>query len=179
MSNAPLIVVRPLLHRAIVVPTLSPVIAVIALGLGSTRSEALEFFDGRIQAHGFAEMQIRVLDEQFGDNLDLAQWYNVVNLEVEVDALPDGWGPIDLLNAFVRLETRFDCVYSRGCGMMRGADAYGEAKKVADTAVKLADGAYAAKTWSDEASARKLQPVVVVVVLYGPRDHGDRANARD
>jgi len=83
---------------------LALVAAAIALGVGSSRSEALEFFDGRIQAHGFAEMQIRVLDEQFDDNLDLSQWYNVLNLEVEADILPDGWGPIDLLRAYVPTE---------------------------------------------------------------------------
>jgi len=114
-------------------------IAAIALGVFPTRSEALEFFDGRIQAHGFAEMQIRVLDEQFGDNLDLAQWYNVVNLEVEVDILPDGWGPIDLLQAYVRVEGRYDCVWKRGCGMFRSVNTYGDrAKRLPD---RLSDGA--------------------------------------
>jgi hypothetical protein len=100
-------------------------ISAIALCLPSARSEALEFFDGRIQAHGFAEMQIRVIDEQFGDNLDLAQWYNVVNLEVEVDVLPKGWGPINLLQAYVRVEGRYDCVWKRGCGMFRSVNTYG------------------------------------------------------
>ncbi len=113
-------------------------IAAIALGLGSTRAEALEFFDGRIQAHGFAEMQIRVLDEQFDDNLDLAQWYNVLSLEVEADILPDGWGPIDMLQAYVRVEGRYDCVWKRGCGMFQSVNTYGDrAKKLPD---RLSDG---------------------------------------
>ena len=61
---------------------------------------ALEAFDGRIQAHGFFEMQIRGLSEQYGLNgqeLGLAQWYNILNLELEFDIIPDGYGPIDLL----------------------------------------------------------------------------------
>ena len=113
-------------------------IAAITLGLVSARSEALEFFDGRIQAHGFGEMQIRVLDESFNDDLDLAQWYNVLNLEVEVDVLPDGWGPIDLLQAYVRVEGRYDCVWTRGCGMFRTANTYGDrARRLPD---RLSDG---------------------------------------
>ena len=101
-------------------------IIALALGLASTRSEALEYFDGRIQAHGFGEMQVRVLDQSFDDNLDLTQWYNVLNLEVEVDVLPNGWGPIDLLQTYVRVEGRYDCVWQRGCGMFRSVNTYGD-----------------------------------------------------
>jgi hypothetical protein len=36
----------------------------------------------------------------------------------------------------------------------KGIDAHDEAKKVTEVAVKLADGAYTAKTWSDESEAR-------------------------
>ncbi|MBW2577939.1 MAG: hypothetical protein JRE38_07705, partial [Deltaproteobacteria bacterium] len=113
-------------------------IIAFALGLASTRSEALEYFDGRIQAHGFGEMQVRVLDQSFDDNLDLAQWYNVLNLEVEVDVLPNGWGPIDMLQTYVRVEGRYDCVWKRGCGMFRSVNTYGDrAKRLPD---RLSDG---------------------------------------
>jgi len=37
----------------------------------------------------------------------------------------------------------------------KGAEAHGEAKKVTEVAVKLADGAYAAHTWNQEAAARE------------------------
>jgi hypothetical protein len=116
----------------------SAAVSIIALALTSTRSEALEYFDGRIQAHGFGEMQVRVLDQSFDDNLDLAQWYNVLNLEVEVDVLPNGWGPIDLLQTYVRVEGRYDCVWKRGCGMFRSVNTYGDrAKRLPD---RLSDG---------------------------------------
>ncbi len=113
--------------------------AVLGVGLLlSSSAAALEAFDGRLQAHGFAEMQIRALDEKFEQQLDLAQWYNVLNVELEFDILPDGWGPIDLLSAYVRVEGRYDCVYKRGCGMFSSADAYGDrAHRVPD---RLADG---------------------------------------
>ncbi|MCH8890051.1 MAG: hypothetical protein IH827_03065, partial [Myxococcales bacterium] len=70
--------------------------------------------------------------------LDLSQWYNVLNLELEIDVLPNGWGPIDQLQAYVRVEGRYDCVWTRGCGMFRTANTYGDrAKKLPD---RLSDG---------------------------------------
>ena len=90
------------------------------------RAEAIEAFDGRIQAHGFLEMQIRGLDRDFEEEFDLAQWYNVVNVELEFDILPDGWGPFDLLQAYVRVEGRFDCLYYDACGIFPSARTYGD-----------------------------------------------------
>jgi hypothetical protein len=98
------------------------------LAVGVSPARALEALDGRIQAHGFAEMQVRGMSEKFGVNhneLDLAQWYNVLNVELEFDIFPDGYGPIDLMSAFVRLEGRYDCVYSHGCAMFKSVNTYG------------------------------------------------------
>jgi hypothetical protein len=95
----------------------------------SPPAAALEAFDGRIQAHGFFEMQIRGLSEKYGLNgqeLDLAQWYNILNLELEFDILPDGYGPIDLMSAFVRVEARYDCIYTHGCGMFPSVNTFGD-----------------------------------------------------
>ena len=89
-------------------------------------ARALEAFDGRVQLHGFVEEQLRVLDGSFNEEADLAQWYNVLNLELELDAAPNGFGPIDLLQSYIRLEGRYDCVYSRGCGTMRSVNTYGD-----------------------------------------------------
>ncbi len=41
--------------------TLAAILAVVP------RADALEAFDGRIQAHGFGEMQIRMLNSQFSE----------------------------------------------------------------------------------------------------------------
>ena len=103
---------------------------VLAAGLSSAPAlQAFEAFDGRLQAHGFFESQLRVLSEDFSDNWDVVQWYNVFDLELEADIIQDTWGPIDLLSAYVRAEVRFDCVYSRGCGMFRSVNAYGDRSK--------------------------------------------------
>ena len=36
--------------------------------LGAAPARALEAFDGRIQAHGFVEMQVRAISEKYGLN---------------------------------------------------------------------------------------------------------------
>ena len=92
-------------------------------------ARALEAFEGRIQFHGFVEEQLRVLDGSFNEEADLAQWYNVLNLELETDILPNGWGPIDLLQTYTRVEARYDCVYSHGCGTMKSVNTYGNRSK--------------------------------------------------
>jgi len=98
------------------------------LGLGSPPAGALEAFDGRLQLHGFYENQTRVMARNFRatDDWDLTQWYQVLNLEMELDIAPDGWGPFDLVSAYARVEVRYDCVYSRGCWMFPGANAFGD-----------------------------------------------------
>jgi hypothetical protein len=88
---------------------------------------AFEYFDGRLQIHGFFEEQIRMISDDFdlGTDYDLAQWYHVLNVEAEYDFAPDGWGPFDVLSGFIRLEARYDCVWTRACGMFPMADAWG------------------------------------------------------
>jgi hypothetical protein len=89
---------------------------------------AIEAFDGRLQIHGFYEAQIRAIanDMDVSDDLDLTQWYNVFNVEVELDIAPDGIGPIEILQMFARVEARFDCIWSRGCGMFPSVNAFGD-----------------------------------------------------
>ncbi len=95
-------------------------------GLALPRSaEAFEAIDGRVQAHGYFEMQIRSISKNYSDDWDVTQWYNIFNLELEFDLVQETHGPLDLLSAYMRIEARFDCIYSRGCGMIPGIDAYG------------------------------------------------------
>ena len=60
---------------------------------------AFETEDGRLQVHGFGEVQMRAIARNFDsrDNFDLTQWYWVLNVEVEYDFVPDGWRWLDLL----------------------------------------------------------------------------------
>ena len=85
-------------------------------------ARALEAFDGALQLHGYFEIQTRVLARDYSpnDGYHLAQWYNILNLELEWDAAPQGWGPFDLVSGFLRAEVRYDCVWTGGCYMLPG-----------------------------------------------------------
>ena len=101
-------------------------VALVAAGPAS----ALEALDGAIQLHGYFEVQTRVLARDFSpdDGYHLAQWYNILNLELEWDAAPQGWGPFDLVSGFLRAEVRYDCVWTGGCYILRSLgyeDRYG------------------------------------------------------
>ena len=90
----------------------------MALLLGNAGpASAIEFFDGRFQIYGYYEMQTRVLAQNFdtSDGYNLAQWWHIANVEVEWDAAPEGWGPFDLISAYMRVEARYDCVWTAGC----------------------------------------------------------------
>jgi hypothetical protein len=109
-----------------------PCIAAAALAAAAStapRSAAAAEIAGiEVEVHGAYELQLRgiVRDFDFSDDLDLTQWYNVFALETELDFAPDGWGPFDVLQGFVRVEVRYDCVWTRGCGIFSSADAYGD-----------------------------------------------------
>ena len=80
-----------------------------------------------VEVHGAYELQLRGIarDFDFSDNLDLTQWYNVFALETEVDFAPGGFGPFNVLQGFLRVEARFDCVWTHSCGLFNSADAFG------------------------------------------------------
>ncbi|MEE2679571.1 MAG: DUF1302 family protein, partial [Myxococcota bacterium] len=113
-------------------------VAGVLLGGFADRAQALEAFDGKLQAHGFVEIQARGLDRSYAEEFDLSQWYNVLNLEVEFDLVEDGWGPFDLLSGFIRAEGRYDCIYSGGCGMFPSVNTFGN--KSRDLPLRLRDG---------------------------------------
>jgi hypothetical protein len=110
-------------------------LARVSIGIGcaaflawAPAAGGFEFFDGRLQLHGFAEAQVRALARNMdaSDNWDLAQWYNVVSLELEYTAVDSGWGPFDLLSFFSRVEARYDCVWTRACGIFPSVNSWGD-----------------------------------------------------
>ena len=103
------------------------VVSVVSIALGAP-ARAFDFLDGRLQMHGFVGEDIRGLarDMSGQDNWDLAQWYNVLSLELEYTATDSGWGPFDMLSFFSRVEARYDCVYTRACGIFPSVDSWGD-----------------------------------------------------
>ena len=126
-------------------------LAFAATTIGAARARAIEALDGRLQLHGYFEEQLRGINANFEENFDLTQWYHVLNLEPEFDILPDGWGPLTALSAYARIEVRYDCVWTRACGLFRSADTFGN--RASKLPLRLGDGRYANLTGVSQASA--------------------------
>ena len=83
-------------------------------------ASAFDFFDGRVQVHGFYESQIRSMarDYRKSDGWDLTQWYHVINIEVDWEIAPDGFGPRPPRSAWsglasCRIAPEFHCPQKR------------------------------------------------------------------
>jgi hypothetical protein len=115
----------------------------ILLPVASSAS-GFEAFDGRLQAHGYFESQLRAISADYSEDWDVTQWYQIFNLEIELDLITETIGPVDLLSGYVRAEVRYDCIYSRGCGMFRSMNAYGDRAKSLPRRLNNAHGRQAA-----------------------------------
>lgn len=144
-------------------------LALTAATIGAAPARAIEALDGRFQLHGYFEEQLRGISANFEENVDLTQWYHVLNLEPEFDILPDGWGPLTALSAYARIEVRYDCVWTRACGIFRSADTFGD--RAAKLPLRLGGGRYANLTGVSQASAAE-PPGSLHRVLYPTRALG-------
>lgn len=90
-------------------------------------AEAVEFFDGRLQVHGYGESQFRMLSDGYHlDRFYVSQWANIFNVEIEADIAPNGFGPFNLVQGYSRIEVRYECVWTRLCGTSRSVDFFGD-----------------------------------------------------
>jgi hypothetical protein len=94
-------------------------------------ASAFDFLDQRIEIHGYVEAQVRTISTDLNSHLDLTQWYSILNVEMDLNIAPDGWGPFDSIGGFVRGEVRYDCVWTRACGLSSGTNAFGNRSRVA------------------------------------------------
>jgi hypothetical protein len=94
-------------------------------------AQAIEFWDERIQIHGFLETRMSFGYEDFNNKneIDMYGWLQVLNVEAEAEIAPDGWGPFDMVAAFARVEVKYDCVWSHACGLLDSVDAFGNNPK--------------------------------------------------
>ena len=108
------------------------------IALAPPAAIALELGDGRVELHGYYELQLRAIARDFdaSDDWDLTQFAHVLDLEVEADILPQPVGffaqPVGIFDAatlFARVEVRYDCVWSHGCGLFPSANAFGNGAK--------------------------------------------------
>ena len=103
-------------------------VAALLLLVAPAPSHAFTFFDGKLEVHGYAATQIRTLAKNLNVNeeWDLSQWYNIANIEVEAKPFPNGLGPVEILEFYVRGEVRYDCVWTRACGIFPSVNTYGD-----------------------------------------------------
>ena len=106
---------------------LAGAIALVAALLAATPAASFEFFDGRLEIHGFYEFQLRgtARNMSANDDWDVTQAYHVLNVEIDAEIAPDGFGPFDLISAFVRLEARYDCIWNKFCELFPSVNVYG------------------------------------------------------
>jgi len=99
----------------------------LAILLLTRPASAVEFFEGRIQIHGYSETQLRAISSGFDmDDWYWSQWANVLNVEIEADIAPNGFGPFDLISSYARIQVRYDCIWSKMCGLDRSQDYFGD-----------------------------------------------------
>jgi hypothetical protein len=91
--------------------------ALVAVAALPRAAAAFETEDGRVALHGYYEMQLRWLSDGFdANNWYTSQWAHTLDLELEVSPFPNGIGPFDVLTGFLRVEARYECVFT-GCAV--------------------------------------------------------------
>jgi hypothetical protein len=69
------------------------------MAVARATGRGFDFFDGRLQIHGYGEGEIRALAKNYSwsDNFDLSQWYTVLGVEADINLRPTAW-PFDLVS---------------------------------------------------------------------------------
>jgi len=71
-------------------------------------------------------MELRTLSDGFDDDrFYLSQWAHTLNLELEAELAPDGFGPFDMVFGFARAAVRYECVFT-GCGVAGSHKYFGD-----------------------------------------------------
>ncbi|MCZ6712909.1 MAG: hypothetical protein O7B29_03080, partial [Deltaproteobacteria bacterium] len=82
-----------------------------------------------LMIHGFYETRLRTSGRNLpfgGDGVTYSQFRHVLDLETELDLLPEGAGVFDALFFFSRFVFKYECIYDRSCGFFDSADSYGD-----------------------------------------------------
>ena len=86
---------------------------------------AEEFLDGRLRVHGYAELEIRAFSDGFSETPYLSRWQHALGLEFEAEVVQRQWGWLDRLDASLRVEGRYDAIYSDAVDLFGGKRVYG------------------------------------------------------
>jgi hypothetical protein len=103
---------------------LGPVLALLLLPRAAS---SIDLLDGRVQVHGYVQENFRMLSDNFNlDSFFVSQWATVLNLEIDTDLAPNGFGPFSLVKSYIRLQAQYDCVYTKLCGLSRSYNLFGD-----------------------------------------------------
>ena len=79
-----------------------------------------------MQVNGFYELRLRFIGDDVPSNgVTFSQFRHVLDLEIEAEIFPDGFGPFDFMVAWTRFIVQYECIYERGCGLIKSADSFG------------------------------------------------------
>ena len=95
-------------------------LCVIVLGGVAGRVEAVEVLEGRVQIHGAASQDFRVLSDGYrirDHNWYMSQMATKLSMEFEAEIFPNGIGPFDIVEFFARVDVQYDCIYEHACHM--------------------------------------------------------------
>jgi Protein of unknown function (DUF1302) len=90
-------------------------------------ASAIDFLGGQIQIHGYAQESFRMMSDHFNLNsFYVSQWATALDLELEGDLAPNGFGPFSQAKIYLRGLVQYDCVYTKLCGLSRSYDLFGD-----------------------------------------------------
>jgi hypothetical protein len=104
---------------------------------GAPAARAIDFLEGDVQVHGYLEEQIRAIDRNWNDHLDLTMWNTVLRVDIDANLIKNPIGPLDSLRTFMRFNAQYNCVYTRACGLFPNVNVYGN--RAAQLPDRLAD----------------------------------------
>jgi len=139
---------------------------------------AVGWADGRLELHGYYELQVRAIARDFdaSDDWDVTQLAHVLDLELELDLLPAGAPIFDAASLFTRIEVRYDCVWSHACGLFPSVNAFGNgAKKLPK---RLNDGrrdGFVGNVFTGDTRHYRGEPLETFRLAYKDRPDDSRA----
>jgi len=73
-------------------------VAPLLVLFSSPAAWAIDFLDGRVQIHGYVQESFRTLADNFNLNsFFVSQWATTLNLEMDADLAPNGFGPFSVV----------------------------------------------------------------------------------
>jgi hypothetical protein len=107
---------------------------------GEPAARAIDFLEGDVQVHGYIEQQVRGINRNWNEQLDLTQMATVLRVDIDANLIKNPIGFLESMRAYTRFEARYDCVYTRACGLFPSANVYGN--RSAQLPDRLANGEF-------------------------------------